>query len=120
MAPASPPFSSPPPPFVGCKTAAFSWPNDGDVIGWPNEAPPKLKTGLDAPADDDDDDISNPLTVGAAAVAGLALAPLPKEKPPAGLALLPNEKPPAGGGAALALLVGEPKPVWKRERGENI
>ena len=70
LAPASPPFSSPP----------------------PNEAPPKLKTELAAAADDDDDDgISNPLTDGGA-VAGLALAPLLKENPPAGLVPLPKEK----------------------------
>ena len=133
MAPAFPPFSSPP----------------------LNEAPPKLKTELDAAADDDDG-ISNPLTDGGGAVAGLALAPLPKENPPAaglaaplpkeklpaglaaplpkeklpaGLAPLPKEKPPAGlaapllkeklpagATAGLALLVGVPKPVEKGER----
>ena len=71
MAPAFPPFSSPP----------------------LNEAPPKLKTELDAAADDDvDDGISNPLTDGGGAVAGLALAPLLKENPPAGLVPLPKEK----------------------------
>ena len=82
MTPAFPPFSSPP----------------------LNEAPPKLKTELDAAADDDDDDgISNPLTDGGGAVAGLALAPLPKENPPAGLVLvpLPKEKLPAGLAAPL-------------------
>jgi len=137
LAPAFPPFSSPP----------------------LNEAPPKLKTELAAAADDDDDDddgISNPLTDGGGAVAGLALAPLPKENPPAaglaaplpkeklpaglaaplpkeklpaglaaplpkeklpaGLAALPKEKPPAGATAGLALLVGVPKPVKKGER----
>ena len=119
MAPAFPPFSSPP----------------------LNEAPPKLKTELDAA--DVDDGISNPLTDGGGAVAGLALAPLPKENPPAaglaaplpkeklpaglaaplpkeklpaGLAALPKEKPPAGATAGLALLVGVPKPVEKGER----
>ena len=89
LAPASPPFSSPP----------------------PNEAPPKLKTELAAAADDDDG-ISNPLTDGGGAVAGLALAPLPKENPPAaGLAApLPKEKPPAGL-AAAALLPKENPPA---------
>ena len=59
---------------------------------------------LDAAADDDvDDGISNPLTDGGGAVAGLALAPLPKENPPAaGLAApLPKEKLPAGLAAPL-------------------